>query len=102
MVGAAQMWTGLRVRKLNKRSRLMVGILSGLGLLGFPIGTAINGYILYLVFGKKGKIVFSDEYKEAILATPHIKYRTSAFVWVLVGILVLVVLLGMTSVLFRK
>ena len=99
---AAQFWTGLRVRKLEKGSRVMVGLLSGLGLLAVPIGTLINAYILYLVFSKKGKVVFSDEYKEAIAATPHIKYKMSIVVWVFLGLLVLVLLFAAAAVLFSK
>jgi hypothetical protein len=102
LLAAAQMWTGFRVRKLEKGSRVMVGVFSGLGLLGFPIGTLISAYILHLVFGKKGKVVFSDEYKEAILATPHIKHKTSVVIWVLIGLLVLFLLFLGGAVLFSK
>jgi hypothetical protein len=47
-------------------------VLSGIGLLGFPIGTLINGYILYLFLSKKGRTVFAPEYQEVIEATPHV------------------------------
>ena len=78
---------GVGLRRLRKWARVPTGIFSGLGLLGFPIGTLINGYILYLVFSRKGRMVFSDEYQDVIAQTPHIKYRTSIVVWILLALL---------------
>ncbi|MEM7144696.1 MAG: hypothetical protein AAF591_06150 [Verrucomicrobiota bacterium] len=96
LLGVLQLLTGSALRKLRKWARIPVGIISGIGLIGFPLGTIINAYILYLVFCKKGGMVFSDEYKEVIAATPHIKYKTSIIVWILLGILLL--LLGLALV----
>jgi hypothetical protein len=92
-LGAFQFWVAVEVRKLKSWARIPVGVLSGIGLLGFPLGTVINGYILYLVFCKKGEMVFSDGYKHIIAATPQIKYRTSFVVWILLGLLVAVVVI---------
>lgn len=83
---------GIGIRKLSPWTRVPVGILSGLGLLGFPIGTLINGYILWLFFSAKGATVFSPEYARVIEATPHIKYKTSALVWFF--LILMVVLCG--------
>ncbi len=90
--GALLAWAGAKIRKLEPVGKIPVGIFSGLGLLGFPFGTVVNAYILYLVFGAKGKFIFSDGYKQVIAATPHIKYRTSIIVWIFVGLLVLLLL----------
>ncbi len=87
-------WLGYGFRKLDPRVRIPAGILSALGLIGFPIGTLISAYILYLIFSAKGKVVFSPEYKEIIRLTPHIKYRTSIIVWILLFILLAVILLA--------
>jgi hypothetical protein len=89
-LGAFQFWVAIEIKRLNSWATIPVGVLSGIGLLAFPLGTVINGYILYLVFSKKGRIVFSPEYKKIISATPHIKYRTSIVVWLLLAVLVLV------------
>lgn len=97
LLGAVQIWTGTGLRKLRSWSRVVAGILSGIGLLGFPLGTIINGYILYLLFSQKGKIVFSPEYQEVIQQTPHIKYKTSIVVWILLGLVVLLVLLAIVA-----
>lgn len=97
ILGGAQFWVGLSVRRLRRWSRIPVGIFSGIGLLGFPIGTIINGYILYLVFSEKGRMVFSDEYQAIVEQTPHIKQRTSIVVWIILGLL-LMILVGIIVV----
>jgi hypothetical protein len=99
-LSVAQIWVGIGLRGLKSWARIGSGILSGLGLLGFPVGTLINGYILYLLFSKKGAVVFSDDYKRVIEATPHIKYRTSVVVWIVLGLLLLLLGLGLFSALF--
>lgn len=76
LFAALFIWMGISIRRLDARVRLAVGILSGIGLLNLPIGTLINGYILLLVFGEKGKVVFSEEYARAREQTPHMKYKT--------------------------
>ncbi|HEX4131938.1 MAG TPA: hypothetical protein VHZ24_18035 [Pirellulales bacterium] len=75
------------LRKLDRRGRIPVGILSGFGLINFPVGTLVNAYILYLVFSAKGKQVLSDEYKEVIRLTPHIKYTTPLWLKIAAGVL---------------
>lgn len=81
---------GAGLRRLRPWSRVIVGIVSGIGLFGFPIGTIINAYVLYLVFSKKGAMLFTAEYHAAIAQTPHIRYRTSPVVW---GLLIFIILL---------
>lgn len=68
-----------------------------IGLSSIPVGTLINGYILFLIFGKKGKLVFSERYQEIIAATPHIKHRTSKAVWIVLGIVLAVIVLGIAA-----
>jgi hypothetical protein len=96
-VGGLQLWVGLGLRKLRPWTRIAAGILSGIGLIAFPLGTLINGYILYLLFSKKGSTVFSADYQRVIADTPHIKYRTSILVWIVLGLLVLVVVGGIAA-----
>lgn len=88
LLGVAQIWTGSGLRRLKSWARLPTGILSGLGLLAIPIGTLINAYILYLLFSQKGKMIFSEEYRDVVAQTPHIKYRTSILVWILLGLVI--------------
>ena len=91
-------FTARGLRRLQPWSRIPSGILSTIGLLGFPIGTLINGYILYLLFSRKGNVVFSPEYRDIIDRTPHIKYKTSLVVKVLAAVLLAVFLLGIIAV----
>lgn len=102
VLGAGQLWVGAGVRRLKSWARIPVGILSGFGLLGFPMGTLINGYILYLVFSKKGQTVFSDEYRIVIEQTPHIKYRTSIVVWIFLGLVLVLIGIGIIAAVFSK
>lgn len=84
------------LRRLDRRARPLVGVLSGIGLIHIPIGTLINGYILYLLFSKKGKVVFSPEYKEIIRQTPFIRPGMSGLI--IAVLCVLIVLLGLVVV----
>src|SRR4249920_884895 len=59
VIGIAQLFAGWGVRAFRKWGRIVGCVLSALGLLGFPIGTIINAYILYLFLSKKGRTVFS-------------------------------------------
>jgi hypothetical protein len=100
LLAAGQLVVGIGLRGLKSWARIPTGILSGIGLIGFPLGTLINGYILYLVFCQKGATVFSDDYKRVIAETPHIKYRTSIVVWILLGLVVALIAVGLMVSLF--
>jgi len=89
VLAAIYYWLGSGLRALRRNVRIVAGVFAALGLLSFPVGTLINGYILYLLFSAKGKLVFSEEYQAVVDATPHIKYKTSAIIWILVGVLLL-------------
>jgi hypothetical protein len=96
-----QLATAYGLNKLQPWARITSGVLSAIGLAGFPIGTLICGYILYLLFSAKGTMVFSEEYRRVIEQTPHIKYKTSIVMWIalflvlgLFALVVLAVLLG--------
>ena len=86
LLGVAQFFAGWGVRAFRPWGRIVGCVLSGIGLLGFPIGTLINAYILYLFLSKKGRTIFSPEYQEVIAATPHVKYKTSIVVWIFIAL----------------
>ncbi|TWT38139.1 hypothetical protein KOR34_31070 [Posidoniimonas corsicana] len=94
---AFQYWVGAGLRKCNPSARVPAIVLSAIGLLGFPIGTLINAYFLYLVAGKKGAEVLSSDYQRVIAATPHIKHKISIIVWIFVALLVAVLLLVLVA-----
>lgn len=90
-LGIALFIVGAGIRRLKPWSGVAAGILSGIGLLGFPLGTLVCACMLYLTFGQKGKMVISEPFKTVIAETPHIKYRTFMAIWVTAGLTALVV-----------
>lgn len=91
-ISIVQLLGGRAMQTLNPRGKVLAIIISAIGLLGFPCGTLISAYLLYLLLSAKGEMVFSDRYKEIIQATPHIKYKTSIIVWIFLFILIGVIL----------
>jgi hypothetical protein len=89
ILGALSLVVARGIRQLKPWARKTCIVLSAVGLLGFPIGTLINGYILYLMLAAKGKRVFEPDYPAIITATPHIKYRTSIVVWLVLALLLI-------------
>ena len=98
--GALSYYAGWGIRRFQKGPKVIVTILSAIGLIGFPFGTLINGYILYLLHGENGKVVFSDRYQEVIRQTPHIKYKTSIVVKVFAILLLVVIVMGIVAAVF--
>lgn len=96
-IGLAQGVVGYYLRKLNPKARPWAIVLSLIGLIGFPIGTLINLYFLYLLISKKGAFVLSEEYQQIVAATPHIKYKTSIVVWIFLGLLFVLIVLGVVA-----
>lgn len=90
-----QLWTAYGLRRLRPYSRIAASVIAGIGLLGFPLGTLIGGYVLYLMLSAKGEFVFSPQYRAVIEQTPHIKYKSSIIVRILVGILIFFLLLAL-------
>ena len=83
---------GLKMRKLRKVA-VIIGGLFHLGTLFLvPIGTLIGSLILFSIFNKKGRYVVTQEYKEIVVQTPHIKYRTSIITWLLLAIFLLLLI----------
>ncbi|HRQ63542.1 MAG TPA: hypothetical protein PKZ76_01530 [Xanthomonadaceae bacterium] len=84
---------GFGFRRLRSWVRIPGGLLSGLGLLAIPVGTLIHGWILYLMFCAKGRMVLSPDYQRVIAATPHVRYQRTVGDWIALAV-VLVLLLG--------
>lgn len=106
-IGVLQFIAGLGLRKFTRAGRIRASIIAaiwligfpigmlasiagpfdlvpyGVSLIGFPIGTVIGAYVLYLLLGAKGKAVFSPEYQAVIAEAPQIRHRTSKWVWII-------------------
>lgn len=77
-----QFFTGLGLWRLESWARWIAAVLIAVGLLEFPMGTLICGIFLYILLNKQCAMVFSDEYKRVIEATPQMSCDTSIFVGV--------------------
>jgi hypothetical protein len=95
-------WIGVGLWRLDPRVRGIAGLMHGIGLFAFPIGTLVNAYILYLLFGQKGERVFSDEYRELVARTPDVRLPTSIVSIVLLGIVVSMLITAVIAALFAS
>ncbi|MCE9546262.1 MAG: hypothetical protein K8T25_12170 [Planctomycetia bacterium] len=66
---------GFALRRLDRRVKLPLVLLSGVGLLIFPLGTLVNGWVLYLLLSRQGGAVLSPQYAEVCRMTPKMRYR---------------------------
>ncbi|TWU26338.1 hypothetical protein Pla52o_01910 [Novipirellula galeiformis] len=98
-LGLLQGFTALNLWKLRPWARIVASVLSVIGLLAFPIGTLISAYFLYLLLSEKGQFVFSPGYQQVVAQTPHIKYKTSIIVWILLALLLGLIGLGVVAAL---
>jgi hypothetical protein len=85
-------WWGLR--KLKSWVLIPACILSALALVGFPIGTVIGVYFLYLLLSKKGRFILSPAYGEIVARTSDMKYRTPRWNWIVLAIIVICIVGG--------
>ena len=95
-IGIGQGVVAYGLRRLQSWARIPTVILSSIGLIGFPVGTLINIYILVKILGQQGKFVMTPEYQRIIAATPHVKRKTSIVVKVLL-VLLLITLIGIIA-----
>lgn len=98
--GVFQVFVAIGLRRLQNWARVSSAIISLLGLIMVPVGTLISAYILYLLLSEKGRVVFSEQYKQVIEQTPHIRYRTSKVVWILLGLVLLLLSIALIGALF--
>lgn len=92
-VGVLVIIAGFGMRTLRPWGRIAGSVVVLPGLLGFPYATILVIYILYLLLSRKGKMVFSDEYREIMAQTPHIRARSSVFAWII--LLAIILLFGL-------
>lgn len=97
-MGLASAIVGFGFRALKPWVKFPGTVLSGVGLLGIPVGTIINGYILYLIWCDKGKRVLAEDYAGIIAQTPQVKYKRTVGDWIALGIVVLFLLVLLVSI----
>jgi len=89
VVGGLSLWAAGKFKRLDPRGRIPGTILAALGLLSIPVGTVINGFILYLIYSEKGRFVFSDQYRSVVDATPQIVCKMALWVKIVLGLMIL-------------
>ena len=94
VVGLLQITVARGIRKFTPNGKIGGIIFGMIGLMGFPIGTLLCGYMLYLLLSAKGKFIFSPQYQQVLKATPHIVYK-NRIVWLLLIIVVLIVIVAL-------
>ncbi|AVP99755.1 hypothetical protein C7S18_22400 [Ahniella affigens] len=96
-IGLGSAFIAYGFRKLKPWVKIPGTILAGIGLLGIPVGTIVNVYILYLIWCQKGRRVLADDYQGIIAQTPQVKYKRSVGDWIALIIVVglLLVLIGL-------
>lgn len=72
-----------------------------MGIVMAIIPYTIGGYIMYLLVSTRGGVVFSPAYKEVIARTPHIKYRTSLIVKILLAFILGLIIAGFIAALMN-
>ena len=92
--GAGAFVVGYGFRRLRPWVKIPGTIVAVLGLISFPVGTLINGWILYLMHCRKGRAVLGPDYGAVIVATPQVKYRRGVGEWIVLGLL-LALLVGL-------
>ncbi len=96
ILGALMLSSGYNLRRLSPGARMPATLVGAVGLLSFPVGTILNGALLIILWGAKGRVVLTEDYQEIVRLTPHMKYRTPLVVWIVAGLM----LLGVLMVLF--
>lgn len=91
LIGSLLVGTGFAIRRFKPWSRIAGTIFSAIGLIGFPIGTIFGAYFLYLMWCEKGRMIFAPAYQQVLAATPHIKYKTSIVIWIILGLVLALV-----------
>ncbi len=79
-IGVLMLLVARGVRQLKPWARTTSTVLAAIGLLGFPLGTLVNAYILYLMLSKKGKRIFAGGLQghhrgHAARQIPHVHHR---------------------------
>ncbi|TWT37296.1 hypothetical protein KOR34_22440 [Posidoniimonas corsicana] len=52
---------------------------------------------LWCLIGARARFIFTPDYQQVIAATPHIRYQTSKWVWILLAVLVGLMLLAIAA-----
>lgn len=71
-------------------------------LLGASLGLLFQAYILHILLSKKASVVFSPQYREIVAKTPHLHYKTSLLVKIVLAIFVSVLAFAIVGAFLRR
>mgnify|MGYP007046926269 CR=1 FL=1 len=91
-LGGLSVWSGSLLRALKPKARGPATAMAVVGLLAFPIGTLVNGYLLYLIHSKKGRVVLSTSYQNVVRRTTTRPEKSSKIILFAFGLLVVALL----------
>lgn len=95
-LGSVTIYCGRGLRTFTRGGRVIATIFCVFMLFVPLVGTAAGAFGLYLLHGKKGRFVFSNDYQRIIEATPEIRFKSS-FIVKAFAILLLILILGQTA-----
>lgn len=84
--GTTLLASGLGLRRLRPGVRPLASAVAVLGLLNFPIGSAINGVLLGEMYSARGRYILSEHYEEVVRRTPHVKQHVPTWLWVVLTV----------------
>ena len=101
LAGVVMFVFAVAAHRLKRWSRLPSSVLAVVtGLAAFIVGIPIAAYFLYVMFSANGQMVYSEEYREIIEQTPHVKYKTPAIAWTVLLLVIGLIGFGVVISLF--
>jgi hypothetical protein len=112
LLGGLYVVTGVLLRKVHPLGRVLFTVGFALGLASLvsnagqdaeATGRLVGQQLLpalftWILWSGRSRTIFSPRYRaEIVPQTPHVKYRTPTWLWVVVGLLVLLVLVAIAS-----
>jgi hypothetical protein len=97
VVGICSIATGVGLLRLSRWGRgaalvlycVVVLLAARTATFGFkvaPLGGLIGACFLFVLWVPKGRRVFAPDYTDIVGATPHVQYRTSRLLWVILAV----------------
>lgn len=99
-LGLAELIIGVGLGDLKPWSPKAAKVFAVFTIINFPVGTLISIYTLWVLSRPQCKVIFSQEYKEIIAKTCHVRITIPAHAWII--LIVAVALLFVTAALVNS
>ncbi len=94
-------WIGRQFRYLTFTAAVIGSLVAVVGLLAIPFGTLLGTLTLYSIWCKKGRYIFTPEYRRVIAETPDIRCRTGGVILAFFLLMVVLTTLVLLAVIFK-